>query len=177
MNSPELNQPSEEATTAPPGAAVASSAYVAAVARKVVLRSWWPLMVVVPLTVWGVACDLRFALLGLILLLIVYPMVAVFAIMTHCATPEFALRAASSRFSVDNGLLVGYAATVADDGSMDEHVTFRSAIRSVARRNGASVVSVGTGIADFLIVPDTATDAESLAALLTIHNREYTSSL
>lgn len=169
--------PADEATAGQPKPAVASSAYVATVARRFIARMWWTALPFVGLFAWGLTHDIRFALLGLMALLIVFPMLGAFAIMRHCASPRIAARSASTSFTVADGHIVCFADSVGNGGSAIRRELDSADIKNVARRGSTSVVATGRGIADFAIVPDSAIDPESLDALLALNDKDYTSAI
>lgn len=146
-------------------AAVSSSAYVSVATRRFLARAWWPGLLIVPLIVWGLMRDLRFAFLGLILLFVVYPMLAVLAIMRHSINPRLAARSTATHFDLEGLKIRCIRITEADDGSTTSEDVDCAAVTALERSGDRLIFITGPRVCDFVIASHDAIAPEALAQL------------
>lgn len=172
----------EEPTVPAHGAAgVAVGAYIGAIARRVLWRyAWW---LILPVAVaFGGLYDWRCAVIALMLLLLVFPMVVTIAVFNHGMHPAVVRRtraetvqltaaeptaAAGSSSSPAVGLLQdsgwlpeGTELTVRDADSAVILTIGRNQIRSVHAANGRTTITFGPNPADILILQSSALPAD-----------------
>lgn len=155
--------------------AVGSGAYINVVARRFIGRYLWVGALPLPLIAWGLHADVRFALLGLILLLIVYPMIAVLAILRYSVNPRLAARSLCNHFKIQGRDVECYS--VVDDGDMARLVE-RAHVVDLSLQGNRYVLSIGRGIPDFILLPDDSSmqaDINALRNILDSERDEFTS--
>lgn len=135
--------------------AVASSAYLATIVRRFARRMWWWGLVPLPVIAWGLACDVRIAIVGFMLLLIILPMLAVPTVLRYCADRRMAARSAASRFEFDGAKIRCFKQIENPDPDLPPLEELIDTVTALsARRSGKNIVfTIGRGIADFVIVP------------------------
>lgn len=136
-----------------PGA-VSSSVYMSAIARRVALRAWWLPVLALIVIAAGLYSDIRIAILGLMLLFIIYPMIMSFTIMRYATLPCLAERTLANRFALIDGHL-HIADVEADEESGQESVRHLGEydISGVAHSGSYIIFSTGKGVADIIIAP------------------------
>lgn len=98
--------------------AIAPSAYLPHVASRLAWKLWWLALLPAAAVVYGLAADWRWILVGLILLMVVYPMVMSVAVVRYAASERILRRAATASVAEADDMLILLAA----DGSEIERV-------------------------------------------------------
>lgn len=165
-----LGEEEEPVVPAHGAAGVAVGAYVGAIARRVLWRYAWWLVVPAAVACFGLY-DWRYAVIALMLLLLVFPMVVTIAVFNHGMHPAVVRRTraetveltapedgASSPSAIDAAVL-----TVRDaDGAIILAIR-RDQIRSVHTDRGRTTIAFGPNPADILILQSTALPAAALS--------------
>lgn len=141
----------EEPTVPAHGAAgVAVGAYIGAIARRVLWRYAWWLVLPVAVAFAGLY-DWRCAVIALMLLLLVFPMVITIAVFNHGMHPAVVRRTRAETVELTAAEL-----TVRDaDGAVI--LTIRpDQIRSITAANGRTTITFGPNPADILILQSSA---------------------
>ncbi len=136
-----------------------SSAWLRMAATRLLWRIWWIAFVPVALIGYGLAADWRWAVVGLMLIFIVFPMVMSLAILRYATLPRIAN-------------LLQAAVAVIDDGG----ITLATEEKELARLNRADIKAVsigrqyigitfGTAIQDFTIIPTADLPQEAVTAI------------
>lgn len=151
-----------------PGA-VSSSAYMSAIARRGALRAWWLPALALVVICAGFYNDIRMAILGLMLLFIIYPMIMSFTIVRYATLPSLAERTLANRFALIDGHL-HISSVETDEESGQENVRHLGTfdICGVTHSGIYIIFTTGKGLADIVIAP--ADDIDS-RALLEIESR------
>ena len=164
-----LAQEKEPTVPAHGAAGVAVGAYVGAIARRVLWRYVWWLVVPAAVACFGLY-DWRYAVIALMLLLLVFPMVVTIAVFNHGMHPAVVRRTRAETVELtaagDGGSspspAIGAAAaaaavlTVRDaDGAIILTIR-RDQIRSVHTDRGRTTIAFGPNPADILILQSTA---------------------
>lgn len=135
--------------------AVASSAYFTTVIRRYARRMWWWSLLPLPMIVWGLCCDVRVAIVGFMILLIILPMISVPAVLRSCSDRRLAVRTGANRFSFVGSTIKCIRQTESPDPDLPpSEELIDTVVALYAATSGKNVVFVtGQGIADFVIVP------------------------
>ncbi len=161
-----LGEEEEPVVPAHGAAGVAVGAYVGAIARRVLWRyAWW---LVVPM---AVACfglyDWRYAVIALMLLLLVFPMVVTIAVFNHGMHPAVVRRTRAETVEL-TAAGDGVSSPSATDAPAPAVLTVRDAdgaiilairrdqIRSVHTDRGRTTIAFGPNPADIIILQSTA---------------------
>lgn len=134
-----------------PGA-VSSSAYMSAIARRVALRAWWLPALALVVICAGLYRDIRVAILGLMLLFIIYPVIMSFTIMRYATLPSLAERTLANRFDLAGcELIISHIETDEKTGqeSIQELGAFH--VNGMTHSGSRIIFSVGPGLADIVI--------------------------
>ena len=134
-------------------------AYTGPIAARLFWRLWWLWLLPVGVIVAGALTDWRIALLGLMLVFVVYPAVLTIALLGHAMRPDVVARSLAT------------GAEIADDGTLTlrlpeagKELTF-PAVRSIDRRGRYISLTVGPKVSDIVLIPADAVPPESLALL------------
>lgn len=104
--------------------AVATGKYLVAIANYVLGRLWWLFIVPFACFVTGIF-DWRWAVVGLIILMLVYPAALTTALLTDALRPEIVRRAASRRAEfTDDGLITIFKESKINDNP--DEITFEA---------------------------------------------------
>ena len=146
----------EEAPQVPShgAAGVAVGAYIAAIARRVLWRyAWW--LILPAVVALGGIYEWRLAVIALMILLLVFPMVITIAVFNHGMHPTVVHRTRAE--AVD---LTANDLTVRDaDGAVILSIG-RNQIRRVLTANGRTTITFGPNPADILILQSSALPAD-----------------
>ena len=176
-----LGEEEEPVVPAHGAAGVAVGAYVGAIARRVLWRYAWWLVVPAAVACFGLY-DWRYAVIALMLLLLVFPMVVTIAVFNHGMHPAVVRRTraetveltapedgASSPSAIDaaapepSPAIDAAVLTVRDaDGAIILAIR-RDQIRSVHTDRGRTTIAFGPNPADILILQSTALPAAALS--------------
>lgn len=155
---------------------VEPSRYLSTIAARIAGRLWWVGLLPVALIVYGLAADVRFAFVGLIVLLLIFPVAVTTALLSHALSPELAGRASSTLAAIDGDSLTLYRRldlreAAPESPSVDPSaVPFSSAgdtpcrlveierlpVVDIHEGTRYCLVVTGRGIADFVLIPATA---------------------
>lgn len=122
------------------------SAYLPHIAARLIGRLWWLSIPACGLILYGLAADPRWCVVGLILLLIAYPMVMGLAIIKYAASPKILRRAAAARAEVTATEIRLYDA----DGTCVETIAYTYA---PTRRGTRLLYLTGPAPDDLLLLP------------------------
>ena len=163
----------EEAPQVPShgAAGVAVGAYIAAIARRVLWRyAWW--LILPAVVALGGIYEWRLAVIALMLLLLVFPMVLTIAVFNHgmhpavvrrtrAETVELTAASPAEALPQDSGWLPeGAELTVRDaDGAVILTIR-RDQIRSITAANARTTITFGPNPADILILQSSALPAD-----------------
>ena len=170
-----LGEEEEPVVPAHGAAGVAVGAYVGAIARRVLWRYAWWLVVPAAVACFGLY-DWRYAVIALMLLLLVFPMVVTIAVFNHGMHPAVVRRTRAETVELTAvgdggsspsaiGALAAAAAalTVRDaDGAIILTIR-RDQIRRVHTDRGRTTIAFGPNPADILILQSTALPAAALS--------------
>lgn len=169
-----LGEEEEPVVPAHGAAGVAVGAYVGAIARRVLWRYAWWLVVPAAVACFGLY-DWRYAVIALMLLLLVFPMVVTIAVFNHGMHPAVVRRTRAETVELtaagDGGsssAAIGAPAatavlTVRDaDGAIILAIR-RDQIRRVHTDRGRTTITFGPNPADILILQSTALPAAALS--------------
>lgn len=160
-------------------APVAPSAYLGTMARRMLVRRWW--LFAVPLAVTAIGCftDWRIAVIGLMLVFIVYPMIMSLVMLNYALHPSVIARArtASATFA-GNTLLPAttHPIYIAEPAAMLRPATLKIdglPIRRVSVNRTQLLVETGDGIADFVIIPAKVINPALMRVILTTYASDY----
>ena len=144
----------KETTTADlpdePRAGAAVAVYMQRIAMRLALRLWWLLLPAMVCIVWGLASDWRIAVIGLMLLFLVFPMVMTLAIMNHAVRPEVVALTRAADFLMNDSSLTLFN----DDGGVIKTIS-RVSVRNVSLHGSSLEVCFGKGVADIMLVSRT----------------------
>lgn len=126
---------------------IAAARYLPHVAARLFWRYWWVLTVPAALICYGLAADWRWAVVGLILLMIVYPMVNTLAVLRYAASDKILRRSATAQVRFDDG----HTIVMLDADGRELGRAVMSLYPSVSR--GLLVISTGPAPDDILLLP------------------------
>ena len=154
----------EEAPQVPShgAAGVAVGAYIAAIARRVLWRyAWW--LILPAVVALGGIYEWRLAVIALMLLLLVFPMVITIAVFNHGMHPTVVRRTRAETVDLTTTASAADAntdLTVRDaDGAVILSIG-RNQIRRVLNANGRTTITFGPNPADILILQSSALPAD-----------------
>lgn len=139
---------------------VPASAYMNIIARRVALRLWWLVAAALVAVAAGAVHDWRFAIVGLMLLLIVFPMALCFVVLAYSAKPAVVALMSLERVDIDDDTLEVYG----HDGNL-LRVIRRGDVRSLSFSVRYVTVTTGSRPGDVLLVPREMLSQRQLAAL------------
>lgn len=143
---------------------VSSSAYISAIARRVVRRAWWLPAFSLTVIAVGLGSNIRIAILGLMLLFIIYPMIMSFTIMRYAALPSLAERTLANRFAlIDGHLHISSVETEEESGQENVRHLGTFDICGVTHSGSYIIFSVGKGVADIIIARAEDVDPSALS--------------
>lgn len=151
---------------------ITASQYIQRIIRAWAARIWWVALVPLAVIAWGLAADWRIAVIGFMLLLIVYPMAATFAVLSCATRPDVARRTRASRAVFDDSLdrVELILDTLDDDGAVIASDVLESAVILGVQADGDTItLRIGPAIPDFILLPRHAIEPDRLAALLARH--------
>lgn len=143
-------------------ATVAASAYMTAIARRVAQRLWW--IVALALAAVGAgfaAADLRWAIVGFMLLLIVFPGAMSIAVLAYAARPAVVALTRLDSVSVTESVIEAFDV----DGRLLASVP-RAAVRGASVAGSNVVISHGAPPDAVLIIPQRMLTPADLSDLL-----------
>lgn len=143
-------------------AGVAVGAYIAAIARRVLWRyAWW--LILPAVVALGGIYEWRLAVIALMLLLLVFPMVITIAVFNHGMHPTVVRRTRAETVDLTTTASAADAntdLTVRDaDGAVILSIG-RNQIRRVLTANGRTTITFGPNPADILILQSSALPAD-----------------
>ena len=143
---------------------VAPGKYLGAIARRVLSRLWWLLIVPVGLSVAGLF-DSRFYFLALIVLMLIYPAVLTISLLSEALRPEVVRRAASRRISIERGLITIYHLKSNDNDDDDLIFVPVETIEPKDYEDHGQITQINFShkIYDFLLVPSDLNCVENLS--------------
>ena len=134
--------------TEQPSVAVPASAYMSLIARRLAWRLWWIIATAIAAIAIGVAIDLRVSIVGLMLLLVIYPAVMSFAVLAYGLKQEVVDRTRIARVSVSDDSLEVY-----DDRERVICVVKPAQVRSLSYTRERVTIAYGSRVDDVLIIP------------------------
>lgn len=145
---------------------ISSSTYLATIARRLLRRAWWLPVLALTVIAGGMAYDVRFAIIGLMLLFIIYPMIMSFAIMRYATLPTLARRTLANTFELHDDTL-SISQITEDEENGDTKITpIESAHVTGIYHHGDNVIfEIGPAPADIIIVPTDALNPQILSNL------------
>ena len=165
-----LAQEEEQTVPAHGAAGVAVGAYVGAIARRVLWRYAWWLVVPAAVACFGLY-DWRYAVIALMLLLLVFPMVVTIAVFNHGMHPAVVRRTRAETVEL-TAAAPGPSSSPAIDAPAPAVLTVRDAdgaviltirgnqIRSVHTDRARTTITFGPNPADILILQSSALPAD-----------------
>lgn len=131
---------------------VAPGKYLGAIAIAWIGRLWWLLLIPIGLFIAG-AFDWRWAAVGLIVLMLLYPMALTTVLISYALSPEVIRRAACRRAELSDTHITLFNAVENEDGS----ITYRSVeflqIVEILYRGRMTKIVVGKQLTDFILIP------------------------
>lgn len=147
---------------------VTSSAYLAAIAHRILWRAWWFPTLALAVIAAGLMLDIRMAIIGLMLLLIIYPMVMSFVIIRYAALPELARRTLANACSLEGKSLSLIRETTDDETGQTTSQQLGTFEVSGLEHSGSRIIfKTGPAVSDIVIFPADAIDPQALSALET----------
>lgn len=136
---------------------------MSAIARRVALRAWWLPALALVVICAGLYYDVRVAILGLMLLFIIYPMIMSFTIMRYATLPSLAKRTLANRFDIAEGcLIISHTETDEETGQQSTQELGKYHVKELTHSGSRIIFSVGPGVADIVIAPADDIDPTSL---------------
>lgn len=132
------------------------------IARRVALRLWWLVAIAVVTVAAGAAADWRFAIVGLMILFIVYPMAMSLAILAYAAKPTVVDRMTVQTVDVTDSAITLRKA----DGSQIAEITPR-AVTSITTSPQYIIISTGRRPDDVVILPRTILSDADISCIMT----------
>lgn len=147
---------------------VTSSAYLAAIARRILWRAWWFPAIALVVIAAGLMLDIRMAIIGLMLLLIIYPMIMSFVIIRYAALPELARLTLANTYALNGNRLTLMCVTVDDETGQTTSRQLGTFEVSGLEHSGSRIIfKTGRAMSDMVITPADAIDPQALTALET----------
>lgn len=146
--------------TEQPSVAVPASAYMSLIARRLAWRLWWIIAAALAAIAIGVAIDLRVSIVGLMLLLVIYPAVMSFAVLVYGLKQEVVDRTHIAQVSVSDDSL-----EVHDDRERVICVVKPAQVRSLSFTHERVTIAYGSRVDDVLIIPREMLTADDLDKL------------
>lgn len=131
---------------------VAPGKYLGAIAVSWLGRWWVILLIPLVFFIAGFA-DWRWAAVGLILLMLVYPVALTTALLSCALSPVVIRRAASSRLTVTNGVVTLYKAVEMEDGTVSFSVVEETHFVDMIYGKKMTKIITGTSDIDFILIP------------------------
>ena len=150
---------------------VSPTAYIGHIACNFAGRFWWLLLVPLGFFVAG-ASDWRWAVVGLIVLLLLFPMAITTALMAEAMRPEVARRAASRRASIDGRTITLYKEVSDDDGQISYEQVETAEISSAELTGRFFAIILNTARhtgRDFVLIPADAIPAQLANNLIALN--------
>ncbi len=138
-------EPAQARTTAQ--FSVAARGYLPHVAARLFWNLWWTLLPPAVAIAYGLIADWRWIIVGLILLLIIYPMVMTLAVIRYAASGRILRRSATTAvtFGPDGTIsMLNSNGDVIERAAMPPYTT---------TSRGRLVISLGHSPDDFLLIP------------------------
>ncbi len=147
--------------------AVSTSTYMSAIARRTARRAWWlPILATAVIATGPVFHDIRIAIIGLMLLFIIYPMIMSFTVMRFATLPHLAERTLANIFSLQGDIIsLSQTNTDEESGEVSVRELGKFKITGVSHSGNKLIFNTGAGIADIIIAPADAVDKSELTAL------------
>ena len=146
--------------TEQPSVAVPASAYMSLIARRLAWRLWWIIAAALAAIAIGVAIDLRVSIVGLMLLLVIYPAVMSFAVLVYGLKQEVVDRTRIAHVSVSDDRL-----EVRDDRERVICAVKPAQVRSLSYTHERVTIAYGSRVDDVLIIPREMLTADDLDKL------------
>ena len=127
---------------------VPASAYMSLIARRLVWRLWWIIAAAITAIAIGVAIDIRISIVGLMLLLVIYPAVMTFAVLAYALKPEVVQRTRMAQVDVTGDRL-----EVRDDSDRVICGITPGQVRSLSFARERVTIAYGSRVDDVLIIP------------------------
>lgn len=143
---------------------VSPSAYMAAITRSLIARRWWAGLVPAALIAYGAAADWRWAVVGLMLVFIVYPMAMSFTILRYATLPQLAARASSTHAEISGDAIRLYRLPQEDD--LPPVRVAEARITSASTSRGMLRLATGSRTEDIILIPAEALATADFADLL-----------
>ena len=124
-------------------------------------KAWWLLLIPMGFFITGFF-DWRWAVVGLVLLMLVYPFAVTMALLSHALRPEVIRRVASQRASFDGNTITIYKAIeeCGDESETIEYEPIETATVDQSLPMGKlTKVVVGRRPYDFILIPSAALSA------------------
>lgn len=134
-----------------------------AITRTLIARRWWLGLAPVALIVWGAVADWRWAVVGLMLIFIIYPLMMSFTILRYATLPQLAARASATMADIDGDTVRLYRHSGDDTPPT---CVAEARIVSVSQIRGMLRLATGHRTEDFIIIPAEALPAVDLNDIL-----------
>lgn len=131
-----------------PSMTVPASAYMSLIARRLAWRLWWIIAAAIAAIAIGVAIDIRVSIVGLMLLLVIYPAVMTFAVLAYALKPEVVQRTRMAQVDVTGDCL-----EVRDDSDRVICGITPGQVRSLLLARERVTIAYGSRVDDVLIIP------------------------
>lgn len=133
--------------------AVAPGKYLGAIARSIMGRLWWLLLIPIIFFIAGFI-NWRWAAVGLIILMLMYPMTLTTALLSHALRPEVIRRSASRRASFEDDVITIYREEkISDETSVVFTAVESLKIIDLIPAGNLTKIVVGPKIFDFILIP------------------------
>lgn len=139
------------------------AAYMTAITRVLITRRWWLSLAPAALIVWGAVADWRWAVVGLMLIFIIYPLAMSFTILRYATLPQIAARASATMADIDGDTVRLYRHTGDDTPPT---CVAEARIISASHTRGMLRLATGQRTEDFIIIPSEALPAADFSDIL-----------
>jgi len=163
--------------TTAPFAPVEPRTYLGLMVRRMLWRRWW--LFAIPIAIMAIGCvaDWRVAVIGLMLVFIVYPMAMSLVMLNHALSPALIAKTRTTKATFTNGAII-IAPTAIDYLKRPERpkrlTSLKLAkypkfpVKSLKTQNGRITIETGRAIADIVLIPQEAFSPKQLSELLNI---------
>lgn len=127
------------------------TAYLNHIASRIAGRLWWLILFPAALIAGGLVADWRWAVVGLMLLLIVYPMVMTLAVLRYAANRQLAGRSSASAVSLDPPACVTLYRR--PDPESEPQPIEKITVTNVEYTSRFIVMTTGASLSDVILIP------------------------
>lgn len=148
--------------------AMPAGAYIRCIARRLAWRLWWLPAAACALITIGAAADWRVSVVGLMLLMTIYPAVMSIAVMSYALKPETV-----SRTHIDHIEITPSAITLYTESAPVATVT-PDKVRALSFKSAYIELVTGPRPDDIILIPRSMLTAESEAVIQTAYSPSQT---